>query len=129
MKLLLDTHAFLWLKTEPARFSTATLSLLQEPAHSLLLSAASAWEIAIKHALGKLALPVAPGRYVSQRMVQSGIGALPITVEHALRAGALPPHHADPFDRLLIAQAQLEKASLVSADDRLRAYDVRIVHP
>ena len=129
MKILLDTHAFLWLKTEPSRFSAATLRLLEDPAHSLLLSSASAWEIAIKHARGKLQLPVAPGRYVAQRMAQSGISGLSITVAHALRAGALPPHHADPFDRLLVAQAQLEKVSLVTADEQLRAYEVRIIAP
>lgn len=127
MKLLLDTHAFLWLKTEPARFSVATMQLLEDPANSLHLSAASAWEIAIKHARGKLRLPVAPGRFVTQRMAQSDISALPITLAHALLAGALPPHHADPFDRLLIAQAHLEKAALLSADQQLRAYDVRII--
>jgi PIN domain nuclease of toxin-antitoxin system len=129
LKLLLDTHAFLWLKTDPARFSAATIALLEDQANSLHLSSASAWEIAIKHALGKLPLPVPPARYVSRGMSQSGISELPTTIAHALRAGALPPHHGDPFDRLLVAQAQLEKAALVSADQRLRAYDVRVIAP
>lgn len=125
MRILLDTQVFLWLKAEPERFSESTLEQLSDEANDVLLSAASAWEIGIKCALGKLTLPSSPSLYVPRRMAQSRIVALPITHQHALRAGELPPHHRDPFDRLLVAQAQVERLALLTADAQLRAYDVR----
>lgn len=127
MKILLDTQVFLWLQAEPEKLSSRTLALLADPANALHLSAASAWEIAIKFALGKLPLPSAPHQYVPSRMATSGLLPLPVAQAHALRAGALPPHHRDPFDRVLVAQAQLEKMALLTADVQLEAYDVRIL--
>ncbi len=125
MRILLDTQVFLWLKAEPERLSKTTLEQLSDEANEVLLSAASAWEIGIKCALGKLTLPGAPSIYVPRRMAQSKIAGLPITHPHALRAGELPPHHRDPFDRLLVAQAQIERLALLTADAQLHAYDVR----
>jgi PIN domain nuclease of toxin-antitoxin system len=96
--------------------------LLADPAHEVLLSAAVAWEVSIKRASGKLAAP--PG--FAAALIDQGARALPMTIEHAEAAGALPLHHRDPFDRMLIAQAQIEGASIVSADPALRAYNVRV---
>lgn len=126
VKYLLDTHCWLWLQAEPERFSEPLLAVLADPEHDLLLSAASAWEIAIKYALGKLKLPSEPADYVPSRMQRSGTTGLPIQHAHALRVADLPPHHADLFDRLLIAQAQLETLCIVTADSAFDAYDVEL---
>jgi PIN domain nuclease of toxin-antitoxin system len=127
MRLLLDTHAWLWLQVSPQRFSEATLELLSDVRNELLLSAASCWEIALKYALGKLLLPLPPAQYVPSRMERSGTTALPIIAAHALRVADLPAHHRDPFDRLLVAQAQHERVSLVTADDAFVPYDVELI--
>lgn len=126
MRLLVDTHAFLWLHTDRARLPERVLDALSDPENALLLSAASAWEIGTKHALGKLPLPEKPAAWLGSRLPASGVEALPITLEHAVTAAALPRHHADPFDRLLIAQAQVDTLTLLTADSRLSAYDVTI---
>ena len=127
MRLLLDTHAWLWLQVSPERFGEATLAQLADTSNELLLSAASCWEMAIKYALGKLALPAPPSEYVPSRMERTGTTALPVLPIHALRVSELPRHHRDPFDRLLIAQAQHERVALVTADDVFRAYDVELL--
>lgn len=127
MKLLLDTHVWLWMQVSPERIQSQTRSLLADPDNVLLLSAASSWEIAIKYALGKLLLPVTPGEYVPSRMLRSGTTALPVDHSHALYVATLPPHHRDPFDRLLVAQAKLESAVLVTSDVQLKPYDVKQV--
>lgn len=126
MRFLLDTHVFLWLQTEPDRLDPGLLDQLSR-AESLLLSPASAWEIAIKHQLGKLALPAEPAAWVPDRMSRSGVDPLPIEISHTLAAGGLPLHHRDPFDRLLVAQAQLTDLPLVTADDQIAAYDVQLI--
>ena len=124
MKLLLDTHVWLWLQTTPERIRSSTLALLEDIDNELLLSAASSWEIAIKWAIGRLKLPVGPDAYVEARLAQSGTQGLPVEHRHALHVAKLPMHHRDPFDRLLVAQAQLEQATLVTADRQLDPYDV-----
>jgi PIN domain nuclease of toxin-antitoxin system len=129
MRWLLDTHVWLWLQVSPERLSGDTLALLGDVENEILLSSASCWEIAIKHGLGKIALPAAPSVYVPSRMAQSGTLPLPVLPAHALRVAELPPHHRDPFDRLLIAQAQHERLPLVSADPALRPYDVELRAP
>lgn len=126
MKLLLDTQCWLWMQAAPERFSPTALELVDDNDNVLLLSPVSAWEIATKYALGRLALPVAPAEYVPSRMKSSGVDALPLQHSHALQVAALPWHHRDPFDRLLIAQAQVEGLPILSADPRLEAYDVEI---
>lgn len=126
MRLLVDTHVWLWLQTEPHRLDDAVLGLLADTGNDLLLSAASAWEVAIKYALGKLALPEVPERYVPERMRRSATTALAITHEHALAVADLPPHHRDPFDRLLVAQARLDDLDIVTADPAFAAYDVAV---
>jgi PIN domain nuclease of toxin-antitoxin system len=127
MKLLLDTQVWLWLQTNPDRVTPTVREMLTDPRHQLLLSAASAWEIAIKFGLGKLPLPMPPEQYVPSRMDASDTIALPVSTAHALRVASLPPHHRDPFDRVLVAQAQLERLTLVSADRQLAPYDIEVV--
>lgn len=123
--MLLDTQCWLWMQVAPERFSRAALEVIQDAANELLLSAASCWEIAIKFALGKLPLPMPPLEYVPSRLEASGVLALAVSARHALHVAMLPPHHRDPFDRLLIAQAQLEGLILLTADPALAAYDVQ----
>lgn len=127
MKILLDTHVWLWLQTSPERLSEAALDLLRDPANELHLSAASGWEIAIKHALGKLPLPEPPSTYVPSRLISSGVTPLPVEMRHALHVSTLPPHHRDPFDRLLVAQAQLEEMPVMTVDPQLRSYGAEIL--
>jgi PIN domain nuclease of toxin-antitoxin system len=124
---LLDTHVWLWLQTTPERLSDEVRELLTEPANTLLLSAASSWEIAIKYRIGKLPLPETPAKYVPDRMRLSGVTPLPIEQQHALRVADLPDHHNDPFDRLIVAQAQELGIPIVTADEQLSAYSVDIV--
>lgn len=127
MKFLLDTEAWLWSLTEPERLNPEARALLADRANALYLSAASSWEVAIKYALGKLPLPEPPASYVPSRMARQGIGALPIEHVHALRVAELPMHHRDPFDRLIIAQSQIESLSIITADRMFGKYDVSIV--
>ncbi len=127
MRVLYDTQAWLWTHVDPDRLSPAALDLIQDPAIELFLSAASAWEITIKHALGRLPLPDPPLLYVPSRMARSDTRALVVTHEHALRVSALPPHHRDPFDRILVAQCQSEGLRLLTADPQLRAYDIDLI--
>ncbi|TAM91619.1 MAG: type II toxin-antitoxin system VapC family toxin [Jatrophihabitans sp.] len=123
---LIDTHVWLWLQADPARVG-ADLRKELETASRLLLSVASSWEIAIKYRLGKLPLPSPPDSYLPKRIRTSGTEVLPIELDHCLRAGSLPPHHHDAFDRLLIAQAQALRIPIVTADPVFDAYDVRTV--
>lgn len=127
MGYLLDTHCWLWLQTEPERFPDHLLSALADRAVDLFLSAASAWEIGIKHAAGRLTLPDAPAVYVPEGMRRTGTRELPVSHAHALAASALPPHHRDPFDRLLVAQSRLEGLPLVTADRAIGRYEVEMI--
>jgi PIN domain nuclease of toxin-antitoxin system len=126
-RTLVDTECWLWWHLDPERLGPEAMALLEERGSPLLLSAASSWEIAIKVGLGKLELPVPPERFVPEQMAEDGIDPLPIEHAHALRVARLPPHHSDPFDRLLVAQAQLERCSLLTADAQLFGYDVDLV--
>lgn len=121
MRLLLDTHIFLWLQTDPARLGDH-LSLVESRRTRLLLSAVSSWEIAIKHSLGRLPLPESPERYVPDRMRAIDARGLPIQHSHALAASSLPPLHRDPFDRMLIAQAGVLGVSIITADPAVAQY-------
>jgi PIN domain nuclease of toxin-antitoxin system len=123
VKLLLDTHVFLWLQTARERLGEH-LSLVEDPHNERLLSAASSWEIAIKHRLGRLPLPEPPQRYVPSRMRAIGAQGLAIEHRHALAVAELEPLHKDPFDRLLIAQAQALDATILTADAAVAQYPV-----
>ena len=127
MKYLLDTEVWLWSLSEPDRLNARARKLLADGSQEIYLSAASSWEIAIKYALGKLPLPELPDRYVTQRMTAQGLHALPISHDHALRVYALPRHHKDPFDRLLIAQAEAEGLTVLTADAAFKEYGVKLV--
>jgi PIN domain nuclease of toxin-antitoxin system len=111
----------------PDRLSSHARSLVEGREHELFLSAASAWEIAIKDSQGKLRLPDPPLKYVPSRLEQLGVLPLPIDQAHALHVSTLPEHHRDPFDRLLVAQAQLEHLSILTSDPVFAAYDVRTI--
>jgi PIN domain nuclease of toxin-antitoxin system len=124
---LIDTECWLWWHLAPERLGASALALLEERRSPLLLSAASSWEIAIKVALGKLELPAAPDSFVPEQLAEDGIDPLAIEHAHALRVARLPPHHNDPFDRLLIAQAQLERCAFLTADAQLVDYEVDLV--
>ena len=121
MILLLDTHLLLWAAGEPERLSEQTRVLLLDPANSLMFSAASIWEIAIKKALGRDDFLVDPRR-LWRMLLAHGYRQLPISAEHAVAVGALPPLHKDPFDRILVAQAKTEAIILLTADSRVADY-------
>jgi len=124
VKLLLDTHIFLWLQTDPERVGEH-LSLVENPRTELLLSAVSSWEIAIKHGLGRLALPEPPEQYVPDRMRAIGARALAIEHSHALAVSSLPPLHRDPFDRLLVAQAGMLGVAILTAAPAVAQYSAQ----
>ena len=115
MKLLLDTHTFLWMDHASHKLPERARNLLQNPGNELLLSLASIWEIQIKAQLGKLQLRTGLAKIVTDQQ-RNGVTLLPITLPHVLALQHLPIHHKDPFDRLLITQAQSEGASLLSKD-------------
>ncbi len=127
MRALLDTHCWLWLAGAPERFAREVLARLNDRDTALLFSAASAFEIAVKCAIGKLHLPAPPTSYVPEAMRRLGVQGLAVAPAHALRVAELPRHHRDPFDHLLIAQAQLETLTLVTADRALAPYEVDIL--
>lgn len=127
MRVIVDTQCWLWMSSDPDRLSPRARAIVEDRANELYLSAASAWEIAIKHALGKLRLPEAPLRFVTSRVDTLRMSPLPIDQLHALRVAALPLHHRDPFDRLLVAQAQIEEVPLVTADPVFEQYDVDVI--
>ncbi len=111
----------------PERLAPGTRKLLTRSDNELLLSAASAWEIGIKHGLGKLRLPDTPERAVPELMARTGVVPLPVLHRHALRVATLPPKHRDPFDRLLVAQAQIEDLPILTSDRSFRLYDVKVI--
>ncbi len=122
MKLLLDPHVLLWLLSEPDRIEQHARRGIQDMRNGVLLSAVSTWEIATKHAIGKLPLPLPPQELLARAERELQAAELPITGRHALLSASLPRHHNDPFDRLLVSQAILEHAILVTADEKLRPY-------
>ena len=123
MELLLDARALLWWLADDPRLGRHARAEIAKHSNSIYVSAAAAWEIATKRAIGKLE---APGR-IAAWIDEEGFLELPISVAHAVRSVELPAHHRDPFDRLMIAQAQLEDLTLVARDDRIDAYDVSIL--
>jgi PIN domain nuclease of toxin-antitoxin system len=122
--LLLDTHIFIWASTNPGRLSEAQRAAIASETNTAFVSAATAWEIAIKAAVGRLAFTMNSFETIRAGM---GFAPLPITLPHGIAAGSLPRHHGDPFDRMLVAQAQVEGLTLVTTDRALRRYDVAIL--
>jgi PIN domain nuclease of toxin-antitoxin system len=122
---LLDTHAFLWLVTDDPKLSATAKDLFLDNDNELLVSAVTAFEIAIKFSLGKLVLQEPPETFLRNRIRANALTPLPISIEHCLPLAVLPYHHRDPFDRLLAAQALTEGLPILSADDVLSAYGVQ----
>jgi PIN domain nuclease of toxin-antitoxin system len=127
MKLLVDTHVFIWWDAEPAKLPSQILALCEDRANTVLLSVASLWEMQIKVQLGKLKLTLPLATLVINQQQTNGVEVLPITVEHVLALDDLPPHHKDPFDRMLIAQATAEDATLITNDPVFPKYSVKLV--
>ena len=127
MKLLLDTHIFLWWADHPEKLSQAALSALQDEANELILSVASVWEMQIKIQLGKLKLSLPPKDLIKNQQETNALNVLPVTLAQVLALDALPFHHKDPFDRLLMAQSIEEDLTLVSADSQFTAYSVKLL--
>jgi PIN domain nuclease of toxin-antitoxin system len=123
MRVLLDTHAFLWFIDDSSRLSPQAKDLLESDT-DLLLSTASLWEIAIKTSIGKLTLAQPYNVFIPEQLALNSIGELPISIEHLALLSELPFHHRDPFDRLLVAQAIVESLAVVSADATLDAYSI-----
>ena len=127
MRLLLDTHVFLWWSEAPQHLPKKVADILIEPGNQLLLSVASVWEMQIKIALGKLELTLPLGQLIREQCVANGFEVLDVKLPHILALESLPALHGDPFDRLLLAQSRAEDAVLVSGDPRLSDYPVRIL--
>jgi PIN domain nuclease of toxin-antitoxin system len=123
MRLLIDTHVFIWASDTPSKLTAKTRALIAEPANDVFVSAASLWEMAIKAAMGRLRFPV---DRMPEIIAEMGFEPLSMTMSHALEAGSLPRHHDDPFDRMLIAQARLDGLTLVTLDRQFARYDVPI---
>ncbi len=125
MRLLLDTHAFLWFVTNDPNLSEAALEFVAEPANEVLVSPASCWEIAIKVSLGKYRLTAPFETFFREGIEENAMTVLPIEIRHAAVLSCLPMHHKDPFDRMMISQAIAERIPIVSRDASLDAYGVR----
>ena len=124
MKFLLDTVTFLFAATDDRRLSSAARSIIESPDDPVYLSAVSAWEIAVKHGGGKLALPEQPDRYVPRLRDEMGVEELPLREETILRVGRLPSIHGDPFDRALVSQAISMGMTILTPDEAVRQYPV-----
>ena len=127
MKYLLDTHTFLWWNLNDPQLSEQARTIIANGHNEIFLSAASAWEIAIKAAKGRLSLPEEPAQYIATRLNLYRFQSLAVQISHASQVYNLPPIHADPFDRLLIAQSQTESLPLLSGDAEITRYDVEII--
>jgi PIN domain nuclease of toxin-antitoxin system len=125
VRLLLDTSTFLWIVGGAKQLSPRARELFSDPANEAFLSAASAWEIAVKHRLGKLPLPQAPDEFVPAQRSAHGIEPLAVDEESALHVAKLPDLHRDPFDRLLVAQALVGGLVVLTPDQDIRQYPVR----
>jgi len=127
VRVLIDTHVWLWALAANQRLRRDARDLIQDPDNEVLLSVASAWEIGIKAATGKLDLPAPAEVFVPEAIATSPTNILEITLRHVLRSAALPPHHNDPFDRLLVAQAQMEQLPVLTADRSFDPYEITVI--
>ena len=127
MSILVDTHVFLWWISDDRRLSRRAVRILQEPRERRLFSTASLWEIALKLGTGKLRLGENPKQLLTSMLAACGMETLPVQAGHTLAVLDLPPHHKDPFDRLLIAQCQLEGLSLLTDDEMIGLYAVPVI--
>ena len=127
MKLLLDTHAFLWWIGDDARLSPAAREAIADPGNDVTFSVASAWELAIKAALGRFDSDGELGAFLGEHLRRNAFRLLPVSLEHAVSVATLPQSHRDPFDRMLVAQAAVEGMTLVSRDPQLRKYEIPLL--
>ncbi len=126
MRYLLDTHVLIWWITDDRRLSRRGGELIQNRRNEIFWSAASSWELAVKHALGRLVFEDPPEVLIPMELEKNRIETIPILNEHAFLAGRLPPHHKDPFDRMIVAQARIESMGLITSDSALASYDIEI---
>ena len=126
MKLLLDTQVFLWLRGEPQRVSSKALSVYQERNNTTYLSIVSVWEMQIKHQIGKLDLNMPLQEIIEEQCETNNLKILPLRLNHIFGLQRLPLHHKDPFDRLLLVQAQYENLCLISSDSKFSLYEVNL---
>ena len=127
MKYLLDTRTFLWWIQDDARLSGRCRQVLRDGGNTLLFSAASSWEIAVKWRLGRIRFPGPPGEFLAEQLQKQRIESLPITPAHASKFAELPQHDRDPFRRMLVAQASVEEVPIVSPAPELRRYSAKLV--
>lgn len=127
MRLLLDTHVFLWAATDDERLPRPVVELIEEPRTRVFISVATTWELTLKVQAGKLRLPAPPAEHFAEHIERFQSELLPIQHRHVVALPELPAIHADPFDRMLVAQALVEDLDLVSGDERLRRYPVRTI--
>ncbi|HET6998793.1 MAG TPA: type II toxin-antitoxin system VapC family toxin [Solirubrobacterales bacterium] len=123
MKLLLDTHTLIWTLLDQSRFSSTSIDAIKDESNQVFVSVLSAWEIEIKRAKGKLPMPTPVGEALEKQR----FATIPVTLDHVLAVESLPRHHRDPFDRMLIAQAQLESMTLITSDRTIRKYPVAVL--
>ena len=127
MRILLDTHIFIWWDSEPKQLSANIRTLCEDEGNTLVLSVASVWEMQIKQQLGKLKLRLPIAQLVDEQLKNNGIETLPVLLSHVLALQSLPVHHKDPFDRLLIAQANTENIGILSVDEIFKQYEVKLL--
>lgn len=127
MRLLLDTQAFIWWVLNDPRLSSSARAAISEPSNAVLVSVATAWEMAIKASIGKLDLPAPVAEFFRSQLSLNWFTALPVMTGHALQVASLDHIHRDPFDRLLVATAMVEGIPLVTSDEEIRRYPVRTI--
>lgn len=127
MRLLLDTCTFLWIAGESRGLTPRARGLFRDPANEVFLSAVSAWEIAVKHGLGRLSLPASPERFVQEQRVAHHIAPLSLDEESVLQVTRLPGHHRDPFDRMLVCQAIVHGLTILTPDPLVTQYPIRTI--
>ena len=127
MKILLDTQCWLWWIAAPEKLSPTARRRIADKRNTIYLSAASSWEIAIKYSIGKLSLPEPPLQFIPKRLARDSITGLPIEIMHTLHVANLPPHHKDPFDRILISQSMQEDIPIMTVDKQFELYDANII--
>jgi PIN domain nuclease of toxin-antitoxin system len=127
MRFLIDTHCWLWAVRSPDRLGPRATAMIENRDNKIILSVVSTLEIAIKASIGKLHLPEPADDFVRSQMAALAMTSLPVYLSHSLRVGELPQHHRDPFDRLLVAQCQIERLPFMTADESIAQYDVEII--
>lgn len=127
MRVLLDTHAFLWWITDDSRLPASAREVIADPGNELFLSAASGWEMAIKARLGRLEVAGVLTRLIPEHMARNAIQGLPVSMGHALSVQDLPDIHRDPFDRILVSQGLLEQMPILTQDENIAKYEIQVI--